>query len=194
LAQSPQVNILADQLSNRHYPVALTKRGQALNRIWTLAAVAAATITSFTTATSTYAAAGDDNTGEIDRGRYMIVTGHCNNCHTPGYAASLGKLPEKEWLTGTALGNRGPWGTTYASNLRLSIQNFTEEQWITYAKVMRPRPPMPWWSVHETTAQDLRAMYKFIKQLGPAGEPSRPSLPPDVEPPQPYVIWPSGAR
>ena len=130
----------------------------------------------------------------IARGRYMVLTGHCNNCHTPGYAAAVGKLPEKNWLTGSSLGNRGPWGTTYASNLRLSIQSFTEKEWVAYAQVMRPRPPMPWWSVHDTSAPDLRAMYQFIKSMGPAGEPSRPALPPEVEPPQPYIIWPSGAR
>jgi hypothetical protein len=167
-----------------------------LNRSHIGAATAAIAVLLLSNSADALAATGG-KTGDskaIERGRYMVITGHCNNCHTPGYAASLGTLPEKEWLTGNALGNRGPWGTTYASNLRLSIQNFTEEQWVTYAKVMRPRPPMPWWSVHETSNQDLRAMYKFIKHLGPAGEPSRPSLPPDVEPPQPYIIWPSGSR
>jgi hypothetical protein len=134
------------------------------------------------------------NSKEIDRGRYMVLTGHCNNCHTAGYAAAQGSVDEKNWLTGNPLGNRGPWGTTYGSNLRLSIQSFTADEWVAYAKVMRPRPPMPWWSVHETSARDLRAMYKFIKHLGPAGEPSRPSLPPEVEPPPPFVQYPAGAR
>jgi mono/diheme cytochrome c family protein len=38
-----------------------------------------------------FAARADDM---IERGRYMIVTGHCNNCHTAGYAAKEGKIPD----------------------------------------------------------------------------------------------------
>ena len=40
--------------------------------------------------------------------------------HTAGYAASDGAVPEADWLTGDALGWRGPWGTTRASS-RLSL-------------------------------------------------------------------------
>ena len=58
---------------------------------------------------------------QVARGRYLITIAGCNDCHTPNYPQSGGKTPEKEWLTGDALGWRGPWGTTYAPNLRLSI-------------------------------------------------------------------------
>jgi hypothetical protein len=37
---------------------------------------------------------------ETDRGRYLIVTSHCNNCHTAGYAAAEGSVPEDKWLMG----------------------------------------------------------------------------------------------
>ena len=50
---------------------------------------------------------------------------------------------------------------------------------------------MPWFNLNQTSDQDLRAMYKFIKQLGPAGEPARTYLPPGQEPPQPFIQWPS---
>lgn len=131
---------------------------------------------------------------EIARGRYMVVTGHCNNCHTPGYAEKQGNMPESEWLTGNTIGYRGPWGTTYPHNLRLFVQNLTEDQWVIYGKNAKSRPPMPWWSVHETTEQDLRAMYKFMKSLGPAGKPAPTYLPPDQEPPAPFITWPAGIR
>jgi len=62
----------------------------------------------------------------------------------------------------------------------------TEEQWVTYIKTFKPRPPMPWWSMKETTEQDLRAMYQYVKSLGPAGQPAHPYLTPDKEPKQPY--------
>jgi mono/diheme cytochrome c family protein len=56
---------------------------------------------------------------QIERGRYMVLTGHCNNCHTVAYAPKEGNVSEKDWLLGSGpLGWRGPWGTTYASNLR----------------------------------------------------------------------------
>src|ERR1700704_3322615 len=84
---------------------------------------------------------------QVERGRYMVLTGHCNNCHTAGYAQKEGNVPETEWLLGSGpQGWRGPWGTTYASNLRLTVPMMTEEQWVTYIKAFKPRPPMPWWS------------------------------------------------
>jgi mono/diheme cytochrome c family protein len=123
----------------------------------------------------------------IARGKYMVQTGHCNNCHTSGYSRSEGNLPEKEWLLGSApLGYRGAWGTTYASNLRLTVQSFTEDQWVRYAKSVKPRPPMPWWPLHDTTDADLGAMYQYIKHLGAAGESAPAYLPPDQEPKPPY--------
>ena len=46
---------------------------------------------------------------QIARGRYLLVVGSCNDCHTAGFAPSDGKVPEKEWLLGDGvLGFRGP--------------------------------------------------------------------------------------
>jgi hypothetical protein len=50
---------------------------------------------------------------------------------------------------------------------------------------------MPWWALHETKPEDLRAMYRFIKSLGPAGEPAPAALPPEREPLPPYTQWPA---
>src|SRR5262245_59964753 len=129
---------------------------------------------------------GGAGADDIERGRYMILTGHCNNCHTAGYSCKQVNMPEKEWLVGNPVGYRMGPGTTYASNLRLTVQPFTEDQWVQYAKTTKPRPPMPWWSLHDTTEQDLRAMYKFIKHLGPAGQPAPAFVPPDKDPAPPY--------
>lgn len=123
----------------------------------------------------------------IAQGKYMVQTGHCNNCHTAGYTSKQGEVPEKDWLLGsTPLGYRGGWGTTYASNLRLTVQNFTQEQWVQYAKAIKPRPPMPWWALRDTTNADLGAMYQYIKHLGPAGEPAPDYVTPDKDPKPPY--------
>lgn len=48
----------------------------------------------------------------LARGKYLLYLGSCNDCHTDGFAASDGKLPEKEWLLGGPLGFNGPWGTS----------------------------------------------------------------------------------
>jgi mono/diheme cytochrome c family protein len=127
---------------------------------------------------------------QVDRGRYLVRIGGCNDCHTPGYPLKGGKVPEAEWLTGDALGWHGPWGTTYATNLRLYFQDLTEDQWVKKAKALNARPPMPWFNVRDMTTGDLRAMYRYIRQLGPAGKPAPAYLPPDQTPPQPYVAFP----
>lgn len=127
---------------------------------------------------------------KIKRGRYLVQIGGCNDCHTPAYPLKGGKVPEAEWLTGDALGWHGPWGTTYATNLRLYFQDLTEDQWVKKAKALNARPPMPWFNVRDMTTGDLRAMYRYIRHLGPAGKPAPAYLPPDKTPPQPYVAFP----
>lgn len=133
-----------------------------------------------------------DNAAEspIERGRYLVKMTGCNDCHTPGYIQSLGKVPEENWLTGTDLGWRGPWGTTYGSNLRLYMSALTEDGWVKVARTAEFRPPMPWFALHEMKEEDLRAIHAFITHLGPAGEPAPLYVPPGREPKTPYVLFP----
>jgi len=123
----------------------------------------------------------------IAHGRYLVQIAACNDCHTPGYMQTAGKVDEKLWLTGDRLAWHGPWGTTYAINIRLYMQGMTEAQWLETARTMKPRPPMPWFNVHAMSDRDLRAIYQYVQALGPAGEPAPAYLPPDVEPKGPVV-------
>ena len=125
-----------------------------------------------------------------ERGRYLVKITGCNDCHTPGYADAGGQIPERYWLTGDSMGWRGPWGTTYASNLRLYMQYLSENQWVTIAHTAQFHPPMPWYVLHDMTEQDLRAMYRFIRNMGPAGNPAPAYLPPEKEPEGPYILFP----
>jgi mono/diheme cytochrome c family protein len=131
------------------------------------------------------------NAALVSRGRYLLTVGSCNDCHTAGFAAADGNVPEKDWLLGGGpLGFRGPWGTTYAPNLRASLARMTEAEWVKYAKALKTRPPMPWFNLNQWTTADLRAFYQYVKQLGPGEQTTPAYVPPDKEPPMPYVQWP----
>jgi len=134
------------------------------------------------------------DTPSIDRGRYLARIAGCNDCHTPGYAQSGGKVDEKLWLTGDHLGWQGPWGTTYAANLRLAMNRYTEDDWVRLAKTAEFRPPMPWFALHDMTESDLRALHRYVRALGPAGEPAPAYLPPGQKPRGPVIAFPMPPR
>ena len=136
------------------------------------------------------AAAQAGNNDEILRGRYLVETTGCNDCHTPGYAEAAGKVPEQAWLTGDRLGWRGPWGTSYATNLRLRLAGMSRDEWLRYARAMEPRPPMPWFNVRAMDDRDLTAIWAYVQALGPAGEPAPQALPPGQAPVGPVVSFP----
>jgi mono/diheme cytochrome c family protein len=131
--------------------------------------------------------AGDALSAEaVSRGRYVVLVSHCNNCHTAGYATREGDVPEAKWLMGNPVGWRGRAGTVYAINLRAFMENLSEQDWLRVAREGRARPPMPWWSLRDTSDADLRAMYRYIRSLRPVGAPAPGALPADQEPPPPY--------
>jgi mono/diheme cytochrome c family protein len=135
-------------------------------------------------------AAGTDMK-QVERGRYLVKIAGCNDCHTPGYLLSEGKVPENLWLTGDKFGWRGPWGTTYGSNLRLFVNGMTQEEWVTAAKTLKRMPTMPWFNLNAMNDDDLIVIYQFMRFLGPAGEPAPAYVPPDQEPTTPYALFPS---
>lgn len=126
----------------------------------------------------------------VERGRYLVAIAGCNDCHTPGYPERAGNVPEAEWLIGTPLGWHGPWGTTYAINLRLFASRMTEGQWLDRVRTVEPKPPMPWFNLRAMADADLIAIYRFIRNLGPAGAEAPKALPPTAPPPRPYVDFP----
>lgn len=121
-----------------------------------------------------------------DAGRYIVRVGGCNDCHTEGYLESMGEVPESSWLSGSVVGFRGPWGTTYPANLRLSVVNMTEDQWVETLRTRKGLPPMPWPNVNHMTEADARALYRYVTSLGPTGVPAPTNLPPGVEPTTPW--------
>lgn len=127
----------------------------------------------------------------VARGQYLSRIGGCNDCHTSGYLLNGGAIPQDKWLLGDHFGWRGPWGTTHASNLRIFMSTLTEDAWVGVARSLKTRPPMPWFTINEMEEADLRAIYQFVRSLGPVGEPAPAFVPPDKEPAPPYATFPS---
>jgi mono/diheme cytochrome c family protein len=128
--------------------------------------------------------------GSVERGRYLARIAGCNDCHTPGYSQSGGKTPESQWLTGDRLGWHGPWGTTYPANVRLAMAKMSEQEWVHFARNTQLRPPMPWFALRDMSTDDLLALHRFVRQLGPVGEPAPAYLPPTQTPQGPVVRFP----
>lgn len=127
---------------------------------------------------------------DVERGRYVVELMGCNDCHTPGYMVTRSNVPEDDWLVGSTLGFRSPLGTTYPTNLRLLLNNMAEEEWLILARQMHEDSPMTWVMLPKTAEQDLQAVYRFVKYLGPKGTPALPRLPAGVTPTTPYMEYP----
>jgi hypothetical protein len=147
-----------------------------------------ATVQTTTTTTSTESVAASPT--DSVAGQYLTVIGGCNDCHTPSWEATNGKTPPAEQLTGSSVGFRGPWGTSYPANLRNLAQRFSEDRWVqilTTAAGGHGRPPMPWMNTAAMTQHDLRVMYRYIHALGPRGVNPPRGLPADSTPHTPYI-------
>jgi len=134
------------------------------------------------------AVAGDRSADPVERGRYLVTISGCNDCHTAGYMQNGGAVPESEWLKGASVGYQGPWGTTYAANLRLVISRQTEAEWVAHARKER-LPPMPWFNTRAMTDDDLKAIYAFVRSLGAAGNPAPAYVAPGGKVATPYFVF-----
>lgn len=123
----------------------------------------------------------------IEAGRYLILVGGCNDCHTLGYMQQGLAVPEDQWLTGLPVGFKGPWGTTYGSNLRMALSRYpSAELFVSVMRARQARPPMPWHALHSMSDQDLSAVYSYIRSLPVKGEDAPAYVPPGEEPKTPY--------
>jgi hypothetical protein len=125
----------------------------------------------------------------VERGRLISIIGGCHGCHTDGYSESEGAIDPAKALRGRAVGWRGPWGTTYAGNLRLRLDKLSEDGFVGYLKTLRVLPPMPWYAVRQIPEGDMRSLYRYIKSLGDPGDDFVPAdVPPDEEPKTSFIV------
>jgi len=122
-----------------------------------------------------------------EAGRYLAIVAGCNDCHTDGYLFKEGNVPEAEWFLGSSLGWRGPWGTSYARNLRLTVTTMTEDAWVQMLQTRQGLPPMPWMNVSRMAEVDMRALYQYFQSLGPAGQQPPNPVAADQEPTTPFI-------
>ncbi|MFC6673292.1 hypothetical protein [Marinobacterium aestuariivivens] len=140
-------------------------------------------------------AAGDPT--EIERGRYLVAIGGCNDCHSPGYETLGEAMPESQRLLGAELGFAGPWGVSYPANLRLSVAGLSESAWMNRARA-GGLPPMPWNALRAMSESDLRALYRYLAMLGPAGQTAPAAVAPGRPVETPYLsfepVMPGGGQ
>lgn len=123
----------------------------------------------------------------IEHGEFLVGYGGCNDCHTPGWAMNNGQAPKEALLTGGGMNFQGPWGTTYAPNLRIYMQDITLKQWIHDARTLKARPAMPFWTFRYLSDKDLADIYAYVRSLGPGGQPAHDYVPPGQEAPAPFL-------
>ncbi|MGH8519085.1 MAG: cytochrome C [Panacagrimonas sp.] len=115
---------------------------------------------------------------ELERGRYLVRVGGCNDCHTAGYVADYGGVPEQDWLLGDDTAFVGRWGTAFATNLRLTMLGYNDEQWLAKVRTLETSAPMPTERLRSMSDADLKAVLRYVQWLGPKGEPAPQPLPP----------------
>ncbi|MBM3907758.1 MAG: cytochrome C [Gemmatimonadetes bacterium] len=103
-------------------------------------------------------------------GEYLMTVASCHDCHTTGWVDKKGNVPKEDQLTGNPVGYYGPWGTTYGKNLRQVADRHSEDEWVDIMRTAdhgQGNLPMPWHDASKFSDQDLRALYKYAKSLGP---------------------------
>jgi len=126
----------------------------------------------------------------IAAGEYLMTVASCHDCHTAGWVDRKGNMPKDDQLSGNPVGYYGPWGTVYAKNLRQVADRHTEDEWIDVLRTADHgdgQLPMPWHDAARFSDQDLRAMYRYAKSLGPKPVRLPRNLKPGVPPTGQYI-------
>ncbi len=124
----------------------------------------------------------------VERGLYVSIIGGCHDCHTAGYSESGGKIDPLVALKGSPVGFQGPWGTSYPTNLRLSVSDITVEGFASYLRTIETNPPMPWYKLRAMSDDDQKSLYLYIRSLGEAGDPAPTFVPTGNRVLTPYII------
>jgi mono/diheme cytochrome c family protein len=136
---------------------------------------------------------------QVERGRYLVVVGGCNDCHTPG--TLFGGPDFSRALSGSEIGWHGPWGVSFPRNLtpdpETGIGQWSTEDIVNTLKTgVRKNgttllPPMPWPNTSQMTDADLHAIAAYLKSLPPVKHSVPKALPPDGKYDGPTLHFPT---
>jgi hypothetical protein len=138
---------------------------------------------------ATLAMAAEPTAPSADYGKTVSIVGGCNDCHTADYSQMQGVINPETALKGNPVGYQGPWGTTYAMNLRILADGMSEDDWVKFLTTFTARPPMPYYNVHAMDEVQMRSLHMYIASLGAAGDPAPDYVPPGQEPRTPYQVF-----
>jgi cytochrome c553 len=142
----------------------------------------------------------------IERGRYLVLTSACDDCHTPKLDAQ-GTFDLQRRLSGRPVTTMppsqaegeirvsldltawsGPWGMSFAANLTPDPETgigtrYTEAAFLqTMRTGKKPEgepllPPMPWPVYRNMTDEDLKSIYAYLRTLQPIRNAVRTAVP-----------------
>lgn len=132
----------------------------------------------------------------VERGRYLVLTSACDDCHTPKLDAQGTPDPQRR-LSGRPVTTMppsqgegeihasldltawsGPWGMSFAANLTPDPETgigkrYTEAAFLqTIRSGKKPEgepllPPMPWPVYKNMKDEDLKSIYAYLRTLKP---------------------------
>jgi mono/diheme cytochrome c family protein len=140
-----------------------------------LAYVATAATAAVAIAATVLVTACSRSPSPIDRGKYLVMLGGCNDCHTPGYF--FGKQ-DTRFLGGSDVGFEIPGlgafaGRNITPDKETGIGNWTTEQIVTAMQTgVRPdgrvlAPIMPWHAFANLMKDDVTAIAAYLQSLPP---------------------------
>ncbi|MEJ0012130.1 MAG: c-type cytochrome [Bauldia sp.] len=143
----------------------------------------------FLVAGATAALAAEPSAPSADYGKTVSIIGGCHDCHTADYGEKGGVINPDIALKGNPVGYNGPWGTTYAANLRIVAGKLSEDDWVKFLQTFEVRPPMPFYNVHALDEVQMRSLHQYILSLGAPGDPAPDYVPPGQKPKTPYLVF-----
>lgn len=105
------------------------------------------------------------------RGKYLVITAGCADCHTPQKHGQ--PIPGLDYAGGFIM--KGPWGTVATANITpdpSGISYYDEALFIQtirtgYVKARKLSQIMPWWTFRDLTDEDLKDMFAYLRSLKP---------------------------
>jgi mono/diheme cytochrome c family protein len=138
---------------------------------------------------ATMASATEPSAPSADYGKTVSIIGGCHDCHTADYGEKGGVINPDTAMKGNPVGYQGPWGTTYAPNLRIVAAGVNEDDWVKYLQTFTAKPPMPFYNVHALDEIQMRSLHQYIVSLGEPGDPAPAYVPPGEKPKFPYAVF-----